>query len=117
MCVKGSSRAPNFDDVRRTPLPTARTRPCSRVSTVTIRSASPTFWVRRATPSSRYRLTVTYSPRPPTPIAHDAGASSRHPSSAVEGAHNRLQRSREDVGVDANPPQDLPVDGALEVGG
>src|SRR3954466_10045634 len=52
--LKGASRAPNLLFVRRTPLATARTLPCRRVSTVTIRSASPSFWVRRTTPSSRY---------------------------------------------------------------
>ena len=41
------------DRVRRTPLPTARTRPWLRVRRVTMRSASPSFWVRRTTPSSR----------------------------------------------------------------
>ena len=40
-CPSGSSRAPNPLEVRRTPLATARTRPRSRVSTVTMRSASP----------------------------------------------------------------------------
>src|SRR3954452_17554083 len=52
--LNGSSRAPNLLLVRRTPFATARTLPCRRVSTVTIRSASPSFWVRRTTPSSRY---------------------------------------------------------------
>src|SRR3954468_11427098 len=52
--LNGSSRAPNLLLVRRTPLATARTLPCRRVRTVTIRSASPSFWVRRTTPSSRY---------------------------------------------------------------
>src|SRR5918997_2490961 len=52
--LNGSSRAPNLLLVRRTPLATARTLPCLRVSTVTMRSASPSFWVRRTTPSSRY---------------------------------------------------------------
>src|SRR4051795_11331886 len=52
--LTGSSRAPNLLLVRRTPFATARTLPCRRVSTVTIRSASPSFWVRRTTPSSRY---------------------------------------------------------------
>ena len=46
-------RAPNFEVVRRTPLATARTRPCSRVNNVMMRSASPSFWVRSTTPSSR----------------------------------------------------------------
>src|SRR3954451_22163583 len=52
--LKGSSRAPNLLLVRRTPLATARTLPCLRVRTVTMRSASPSFWVRRTIPSSRY---------------------------------------------------------------
>src|SRR3954451_13487490 len=52
--LNGSSRAPNLLFVRRTPLATARTLPCRRGGTVTIRSASPSFWVRRTTPSSRY---------------------------------------------------------------
>src|SRR3954465_14719939 len=52
--LNGSSRAPNLLLVRRTPLATARTLPCRRVSTVMIRSASPSFWVRRTMPSSRY---------------------------------------------------------------
>src|SRR3954451_25224786 len=52
--LNGSSRAPNMLLVRRTPWATARTLPCRRVSTVTIRSASPSFCVRRTTPSSRY---------------------------------------------------------------
>src|SRR3954469_21465952 len=52
--LNGSRRAPNLLFVRRTPLATARTLPCRRVSTVTIRSASPSFWVRSTTPSSRY---------------------------------------------------------------
>src|SRR5918998_6261635 len=52
--LNGSNRAPNLLLVRRTPLATARTLPCLRVSTVTMRSASPSFWVRRTTPSSRY---------------------------------------------------------------
>src|ERR671921_742714 len=52
--LNGSSRAPNLLFVRRTPLATARTLPYRRVSTVTIRSASPSFCVRRTTPSSRY---------------------------------------------------------------
>src|ERR687885_1113790 len=52
--LNGSSRAPNLLFVRRTPLATARTLPYRRVSTVTIRSASPSFCVRSTTPSSRY---------------------------------------------------------------
>ena len=52
--MNGSSRAPNRDFVRRTPLPTARMRPVRRVRMVTMRSASPSFWVRSTIPSSRY---------------------------------------------------------------
>src|SRR3954462_9616510 len=52
--LNGSSRAPNLLLVRRTPLATARTLPVRRVRTGTMRSASPSFWVRRTTPSSRY---------------------------------------------------------------
>jgi hypothetical protein len=51
--VNGSSREPNFDIVRRTPLATARTRPLSRVRRVTMRSASPSLWVRSTIASSR----------------------------------------------------------------
>ena len=39
--------------VRRTPLATARTRPCRRVSRVMIRSDSPSFCTRSTTASSR----------------------------------------------------------------
>jgi recombinational DNA repair protein (RecF pathway) len=39
--------------VRRTPLATARTSPCERVSRVMMRSASPSLWVRSTTASSR----------------------------------------------------------------
>src|SRR3712207_1199641 len=52
--LNGSSRAPNLLLVRRTPLATARTLPCRRVSNLTMRAASPSFWVRRTIPSSRY---------------------------------------------------------------
>src|SRR6478609_8637781 len=38
--MNGSSREPNFDDVRRTPFATARILPCCRDSIVTMRSAS-----------------------------------------------------------------------------
>src|SRR6202171_4040908 len=54
MCANGSSRAPNLLRVRRTPLATARTSPCSRVSRVTIRSASPSLCWRSTTARSRY---------------------------------------------------------------
>src|SRR5215213_4455977 len=65
--LNGSSRDPNLLLVRRTPFATARTLPCRRVSTVTIRSASPSFWVRRTTPSSRYSdfgVPLTSVPQP-----------------------------------------------------
>src|SRR2546430_3681150 len=55
-CPNGSSRAPNLDVVRRTPLATARTRPCRRVNNVMIRSDSPSFCTRSTTASSRYSL-------------------------------------------------------------
>ena len=49
-----NATAPVFRDVVfRTPLATARTRPCWRVSNVMIRSASPSLWVRRTIASSR----------------------------------------------------------------
>ena len=52
-CVNGSSRAPNLNLVRRTPLATARIRPLVRPRMVMIRSASPSFCVRSTIPSSR----------------------------------------------------------------
>src|ERR671910_1323377 len=67
-CMNGSSRAPNRLVVRRTPLATARTRPLPRVSTVTIRSASPSFWVRRTTPSSRYSALGVWATSVPQPV-------------------------------------------------
>ena len=54
--LRGSSREPNFDVVRRTPLATARTLPCCSVISVTIRSASPSRMVRSTTPRSRKRV-------------------------------------------------------------
>src|SRR5450759_4944138 len=53
--MNGSSRAPKRDLVRRTPLATALTLPCWRVRSVTMRSASPSFWARRTIAASRYR--------------------------------------------------------------
>ena len=50
---EGSSRAPNFDLVRRTPFATARTMPLSRVNSVTMRSASPSLCWRSTTALSR----------------------------------------------------------------
>lgn len=44
---------PNLDEVRRTPFAAARSSPLPRVRRVTMRSASPSFWVRSTTPSSR----------------------------------------------------------------
>src|SRR5512132_2329377 len=86
--VNGSSRAPNRDVVRRTPLATALSRPVPFVSSVTIRSASPSFWVRSTIASSRYKLTDSFSARP-EPGARDALAVSpvlyRGRSGAVDG--------------------------------
>ena len=48
-----SLRAPNLEVVLRTPLAMARTCPCSAVSRVMMRSASPSLWVRRTIASSR----------------------------------------------------------------
>src|SRR3984957_13228450 len=63
MCANGSSRAPNLLRVRRTPLATARTNPWSRVSRVTIRSASPSLCWRSTTARSRYsRITIVLHP-------------------------------------------------------
>src|ERR1700759_3624270 len=63
MCANGSSRAPNLLRVRRTPLATARTSPFSRVSKVTIRSASPSLCWRNTTARSRYsRITIVLHP-------------------------------------------------------
>src|SRR5690606_7568298 len=50
----GSSRAPNREPVRRTPFATAWILQCCRLSIVTMRSASPSLWVRSTTASSRY---------------------------------------------------------------
>src|SRR6056297_628024 len=50
----GSSRAPNFDFVLRTPFATARTLPFSAVWNTTIRSDSRNLYVRSTTPVSRY---------------------------------------------------------------
>src|ERR1700712_1012437 len=66
MCANGSSLAPNLLRVRRTPLATARTKPCSRVSRVTIRSASPSLCWRSTTARSRYNRIDTVSHLPPT---------------------------------------------------
>ena len=49
----GSSRAPNLDFVRRTPLATPRIFPCRREKKVMILSASPRSWVRSTMASSR----------------------------------------------------------------
>src|SRR5450756_714943 len=53
--MNGSSRAPKRDLVRRTPFATALILPCWRVRSVTMRSASPSFWARRTIAASRYR--------------------------------------------------------------
>src|SRR4051794_32096733 len=63
MWLPGSSRAPKRELVRRTPLPTARTRPCRLVSRVMMRSASPSLWTRRTTASSRYNGTRSWCHR------------------------------------------------------
>src|SRR6185312_6710340 len=60
--MPGSRRAPNRLLVRRTPFPTTPTLPSRRVSRVTIRSASPSLWVRRTMPSSRYNGMTSLSP-------------------------------------------------------
>src|SRR5699024_10646546 len=98
-------RAPNRELVRRTPFATARTRPLRRVNTVTIRSASPSFWVRSTTPSSRYRLTPPLC-RLSAPAVHGG---------AVRGRDHRPQRRGDDVRVDTDAPDDLVLDLALHV--
>ncbi len=62
--MNGSSRDPNFEAVRRTPFATARILPCCLLSIVTMRSASPSLWVRSTTASSRYRGTYLVSTQP-----------------------------------------------------
>ena len=63
--LSGSSRDPNFDVVRRTPLATARTLPWCSVIRVTIRSASPRRMVRSTTPRSRnWVIARGRAPRP-----------------------------------------------------
>src|SRR5450830_469519 len=116
--MNGSSRAPNRDDVRRTPFATARTLPFSRVSMVTIRSASPSLWVRSTMASSRYRLTARSPPcrcpsrycradRPPDPGASACGA--------VHGGDDRLEARRGDRRFDADAPEHVVADCALDV--
>src|SRR3954463_15143594 len=73
MCANGSSRAPNLLRVRRTPLATARTIPWSRVSRVTIRSASPSLCWRSTTARSRYRRIGLVSHRVRTGAGGSAG--------------------------------------------
>src|SRR6476620_2674100 len=60
--LPGSRRAPNLDFVFRTPLATARTLPLCSVTSTMMRSASPSLYVRRTMPWSRYSAT---RPRPP----------------------------------------------------
>ena len=50
---EGFDAGANLEVVLRTPLATARTWPCSAVSRVMMRSASPSLWVRRTIASSR----------------------------------------------------------------
>src|SRR6476619_284494 len=76
MWANGSSREPNLLRVRRTPLATARTNPCSRVSRVTIRSASPSLCWRSTTARSRYRRSGLVSHRVRTGAGGIAGISS-----------------------------------------
>src|SRR3954447_1978552 len=98
-CMNGSSRDPNFDFVRRTPLPTALTRPVRWVRNVTMRSASPSFWVRSTTPSSRYRFTTPLCRRAPTVPLRLAGR--RRPSRLCRAASRsggRRLRALEEVG-------------------
>lgn len=51
--MNGSTVEPSREDVLRTPLATARTSPCSGVRASTIRSASPSRWVRSTMASVR----------------------------------------------------------------
>src|SRR4051812_50163071 len=89
--MKGSARAPSRELVLRTPFATARTRPCSRVSRVTIRSASPSFWARRTTPSSRERLTPRLSPTTRAHEATDAPGGAAHCAGALDRRGSRRQ--------------------------
>src|ERR1700759_4213654 len=97
MCANGSSRAPNLLRVRRTPLATARTSPFSRVSKVTIRSASPSLCWRNTTARSRYsRITTVLHPaatlRVSAPLVSYPviGASGLGPGSVSGSGHRRL---------------------------
>src|SRR6201995_1864822 len=97
MCANGSSRAPNLLRVRRTPLATARTSPFSRVSKVTIRSASPSLCWRNTTARSRYsRITTVLHPaatlRVSAPLVSYPviGASGSGPGSISGSGHRRL---------------------------
>src|SRR3954453_5341737 len=109
--LNGSSRAPNRDVVRPPPLPTARTRPVLRVSSVTIRSASPSFCTRSTTPVSRYRVLTgeAYDLRHArTPHPHRTGPRDRpvdrlrrhedRGTSPVGGPGERHGRTRPDEG-------------------
>src|SRR5215470_17109200 len=115
--MNGSTRAPSRDVVLRTPFATARTRPWPRVSNVTMRSASPSFWVRSTTASSRYRLTVRFSRATATAVARNRGESaSAGANRPVGGGEHRLQRGPDDVGVDSDAPEHPAGDLALDVG-
>ena len=61
----GSRRAPNFDVVLRTPLATARTLPCSSVSSTTMRSASPSLYVPQHDAGVAIEAPLTVVSRPP----------------------------------------------------
>ena len=60
-------------------------RPVRRARTVTIRSASPSFWVRRTIPSSRYRPTRPLSPTARTGPALNQGPASPGAPAGVFG--------------------------------
>src|ERR1700736_6492377 len=129
-CVNGSSRAPNRDFVRRTPLATARTRPVVRARMVMIRSASPSFWVRSTIPSSRYGCTRPLSrtmgsnrvkarkrgPCGRVPLPRQAWVTQGLAAlAAVDGGQDGAHRGTGRVGVHADAPVDLAADLALHV--
>src|SRR5580693_5967149 len=118
--VNGSSRAPNRDLVRRTPLATARTRPFRLVRMLMMRSASPSFWVRSTIPSSRYRLTQPFSRTPGCARPRRAAGHSPRYSAArgpVQRGEHRTHRGGRRVRVDAHPPPDPAADLAFHVRG
>ena len=99
MWENGSSRAPNFDEVRRTPLATARILPRPRLSMVMIRSASPSLWVRSTTASSRYVGTSLLSRTCQGLRRNDA---------AGRGSDGRRRRRRRPHASGARPPASRP---------